>query len=355
MKIFDEKGRLAVCVPDRVVGPASAVNERIVVFDGNTGKLIKDGGVLIADLIAKSIGTTKGDIIVFTGNGTPIRLGVGSNNQVLIADSSEASGVKWATLSGGEGNVTGADSSVDKDIVIFDGTSGKEIKDSGKKIADLIEKSIGTQKGDIIVFTANGQPIRLGVGTDNQVLTADSSEASGVKWATPSGGGGSGYPRFKYQSGSFDIPNNSDWKVNAYPGLVADANNNALSVHPFDDTTEEGVGFQFRVPSGASNIIIKLISRAKTAPSSAKGVALKLYFRKIGDDEEIGTWSSGYELNKIDIPTNTYFQYDEQTIALSTLSLTAGYYQFELTRNPSSANDDLVGDWNLLEVEISFS
>jgi hypothetical protein len=39
--------------------------------------------------------TTKGDIIVATGNATLVRQGVGSNNQVLMADSAQADGVKW--------------------------------------------------------------------------------------------------------------------------------------------------------------------------------------------------------------------------------------------------------------------
>lgn len=37
-----------------VVGPASAVNDRVCVFDGTTGKLIKDGGATIADIVAGS-------------------------------------------------------------------------------------------------------------------------------------------------------------------------------------------------------------------------------------------------------------------------------------------------------------
>jgi hypothetical protein len=41
--------------------------------------------------------TTKGDLIVATGNATVVRQGVGTNNQVLTADSVEASGVKWST------------------------------------------------------------------------------------------------------------------------------------------------------------------------------------------------------------------------------------------------------------------
>ena len=36
-----------------VVGPASATNERIAVYDGTTGKLIKDGGMTIAELQAE--------------------------------------------------------------------------------------------------------------------------------------------------------------------------------------------------------------------------------------------------------------------------------------------------------------
>jgi len=40
--------------------------------------------------------TTKGDIIVATGNATLVRQGVGSDNQVLMADSTQADGVKWA-------------------------------------------------------------------------------------------------------------------------------------------------------------------------------------------------------------------------------------------------------------------
>jgi len=53
-------------------------------------------------------------------------------------------------------------------------------------------KSTLTTKGDIYVATAASTPARLGVGTDGQVLTADSNEASGLKWADASGGGGGG-------------------------------------------------------------------------------------------------------------------------------------------------------------------
>jgi hypothetical protein len=52
-----------------------------------------------------------------------------------------------------------------------------------------IAKSTITTKGDLIVGTGSGTFVRQGVGTNGQVLTADSAEADGVKWATPAGGG----------------------------------------------------------------------------------------------------------------------------------------------------------------------
>ena len=51
-----------------------------------------------------------------------------------------------------------------------------------------IPATIADAKGDLIVGTAADTVARLAVGTNGQVLTADSSEATGLKYATPAGG-----------------------------------------------------------------------------------------------------------------------------------------------------------------------
>lgn len=47
-----------------------------------------------------------------------------------------------------------------------------------------------TTKGDLFVFDGT-EIVPLAAGVDGQVLTADSSTASGLKYAAPGGGGGS--------------------------------------------------------------------------------------------------------------------------------------------------------------------
>jgi hypothetical protein len=52
----------------------------------------------------------------------------------------------------------------------------------------VVQKDIVDAKGDILAATAADAISRLAVGTNNHVLTADSSEATGLKWAAPTAG-----------------------------------------------------------------------------------------------------------------------------------------------------------------------
>jgi hypothetical protein len=49
--------------------------------------------------VPNSIVDAKGDLIVATADNTVTRVAIGSNNQVLLADSTQTAGVRWATIS----------------------------------------------------------------------------------------------------------------------------------------------------------------------------------------------------------------------------------------------------------------
>jgi hypothetical protein len=73
----------------------------------------------------------------------------------------------------------------DTDVVeIYTGAAWVSLDDP-----NAIQNSIVDAKGDIITATADNTPARLAVGTNGQTLVADSTAATGLKWATASGGG----------------------------------------------------------------------------------------------------------------------------------------------------------------------
>jgi len=172
------------------------------------------------------------------------------------------------------------------------------------------------------------------------------------------GGGGGGLTEYFYTSKDFDNPNNADWDLNALAPAAADSNNAALSVRLFDDAVQEGVGIYFQCPVGATNLVLELVSRAETAPGGAVAAKPAIEIRPISDNVAVISppWTT-LNLTKIDIPTNENFQYDSQTIAFAVLTaLVAGQYvQMQLTRNPTHPDDDLVGDWVLLSLRVSFT
>lgn len=53
-------------------------------------------------------------------------------------------------------------------------------------IQNPVPKVLVDSKGDLFVATADNVVARLAVGANDTVLTADSAQSGGVKWATPS-------------------------------------------------------------------------------------------------------------------------------------------------------------------------
>jgi len=83
---------------------ASAITGTLAVADGGTGvTAMGDGFVLLGSglgpITALDV-TAKGSLLVGDGTTDPVALPVGTNNYVLTADSTQASGVKWAQNTG---------------------------------------------------------------------------------------------------------------------------------------------------------------------------------------------------------------------------------------------------------------
>lgn len=142
-----------------VTGPTSSSDTHVAIFDGTSGKLIKDSGFTIgksvpSDAVFTDTTYSNGNGISLSGttfsaafptSGTPSALGTASNgtsNNVARADHVHAKPT-YSKSDVGLGNVT---------------------NDAQVKAA------VGTTKGDMVYWSAANTPARLGVGSNGQVL-----------------------------------------------------------------------------------------------------------------------------------------------------------------------------------------
>lgn len=109
--------------------------------------------------------TTAGDLYGY--DTADARVPIGSNGQFLTVDTSDAQKLAYITH-----NNTGDPHSqyaLDSDLTAY------------------IAKSIVTNKGDVISATGSGVPVRVGVGTNGQILASRSGATPGVAWEDTKG------------------------------------------------------------------------------------------------------------------------------------------------------------------------
>ena len=155
-------------------------------------------GQAVATSMADLLGGTTGQILSKASNTdmdfTWITNDVGDITAVTASSPLTGGGTSGAITVG----IQDATTSVKGAVQLTDSTSSTSTTtaatpNSVKSAFDLangaVAKSIVDAKGDIIAATAADTVSRLAVGANDTVLTADSSTATGLKWATVAGGG----------------------------------------------------------------------------------------------------------------------------------------------------------------------
>jgi len=112
-------------------------------------------------------------------------------------------------------------------------------------LADAISKGQFTAKGSLLSASAASTPGVLAVGSNDQVLTADSSTATGLKWATPAAGGMTLLSTTSLSGATTTIS-----------GISANYTNLYLYIYGVTNATSDGV---LRIaPNGSTNITYQL-------------------------------------------------------------------------------------------------
>lgn len=100
----------------------------------------------------------------------------------------------------------GGDLSADRTLAVSVGTTaGTVAAGDDSRITGAQQRSTLTTKGDLYVATASATTTRQPVGTNGQVLTADSAESTGMRWAAPAGGSTLVVRRQRYTAGDITL------------------------------------------------------------------------------------------------------------------------------------------------------
>lgn len=144
---------------------------------------ILDGAVTSAKL-AGSIPDSKLSQITTAGKVAPGAIADGALGALVRASSVAVNSVNNEAITGlAASKLTGA-------LPAISGASLTGLTPASVGLANVtndaqIPKSVGVAKGNVIGFSAAATPAALTVGADDLVLTADSAQATGLKWAAP--------------------------------------------------------------------------------------------------------------------------------------------------------------------------
>lgn len=156
----------------------------------------KYSSISVETTLASSIGATGTTITVATGTGSSLLGGVtlaaGNVDQFTLAIDPDTINeeIVFATANAGDSFTIVRGRAGSTAIAHGAGATVKHVltSDDLTYFNATLPATLITAKGDLVVGTGNAAADNLPVGTDGYVLTADSAETTGVKWAAASGG-----------------------------------------------------------------------------------------------------------------------------------------------------------------------
>ena len=153
-----------------------------------------------------------------------------------------------------------------------------------------IAKTIVDAKGDIIAATAADTLSRLAVGANNTVLTADSSTATGLKWAAP----GSSGKVLQVVSATYSTAATSSSDTFADTGLTASITPSSASSKVLVFVSHTGIG---KSASDVAALAVKLL----------RGATDLIRFEDIGayTGASVQNYIGGVSANYLDTPNTT--------------------------------------------------
>ena len=209
------------------LGPKSGTN---LTFNSSSGLLTATGfaGALTGNASTATALETARNIggVSFDGTGNIDLPGVNSAGNQNTSGTAAGLSATLGVSSGG----TGATSLTANGVLIGNGTSAVTAVDM-------------STKGSLLAGDGSGNPSTLGVGTNDFVLTADSSEATGLKWAAAAAAGATG------AGGDQVFVENERVVTTSY---TLSTNKSAMCVGPLTINT----GVTVTIPSGERLVIL---------------------------------------------------------------------------------------------------